>query len=238
LFETKPDAFVTKYGRAEYIPLWALSRWLPADGDELENLIGWGGLGVLLSLAAGGLVLRRRRRMHDTHQNGSNTVEDRSGTAIIPSDYTDPVSVDTVPEKADAEPPNAAVSTLLRVEPSAEANVLHIVARTGRRVPVKSPMDIKLLTLLLKHACDAEIRYTTSDEIDEALIPTHPSPDYIRRMRNLTLARLENLFLEASGIVPGETASMFILRRNTASDRRKFEYRLNDELVAVPPAVI
>jgi hypothetical protein len=233
-----PDNFVSKYGRAEKIPLWALSRWLPADGVELDNVISWGGLGLLLSLAAGGFVLRRRRRMQGTHQNGSNTVEDRSDTTILPSDYTYPVFGDTVPVKVDAEPSNIVESTLLRVEPSAEANILYIIARSGRRVPVKSPLDVKLLTMLLNHARDVEFRYTTSDEIDEALIPTHPSPDYIRRMRNLTLARVENLFLEASGGVPGGNVSMFILRRNTVSDRRKFEYRLNDKLVAVHPAVI
>jgi hypothetical protein len=65
--------------------------------------------------------------------------------------------------------------------------------------------------------------YLKSDEIDMILLPDHPSQDYIRRLRNLTLERLEGLFRSA-----GDQSVDYILRRPTLVDKRKNEYRLND----------
>jgi hypothetical protein len=85
----------------------------------------------------------------------------------------------------------------------------------------------KLLSLLVD-AYQVPDVYVKSDDIDMNLMPDHPSQDYIRRLRNLTLERLEGLFKSA-----GNESSTYILRRPTHSDKRKNEYRLNERYVSL-----
>lgn len=88
-------------------------------------------------------------------------------------------------------------------------------------------IEQKLLFMLVKSYHSPEA-YLKSDEIDETLLPDHPSQDYIRRLRNLTLEKLEGLFQSA-----GDKSVDYILRRPTLADKRKNEYRLNDEYVKI-----
>ncbi len=85
----------------------------------------------------------------------------------------------------------------------------------------------KLLSMLVD-AYQVPDVYVKSDDIDLVLLPDHPSQDYIRRLRNLTLERLEGLFKSA-----GNESSTYILRRSTHSDKRKNEYRLNERFVKI-----
>lgn len=88
------------------------------------------------------------------------------------------------------------------------------------------PMEAKLLDLLVNELNNPG-SYVKSDEIDALLLPDHPSPDYIRRTRNLTLERLEALLQS----VCEREGEKYILRRSNVSDKRKNEYRINTELV-------
>jgi hypothetical protein len=83
----------------------------------------------------------------------------------------------------------------------------------------------KLLLMLVDSFTTPDL-YLKSDEIDEKLLPNHPNQDYIRRLRNLTLERLEGLFRSA-----GDDSVNYILRRTTLADKRKNEYRLNKRYV-------
>jgi hypothetical protein len=85
----------------------------------------------------------------------------------------------------------------------------------------------KLLSMLVD-AYQVPDVYVKSDDIDLVLLPDHPSQDYIRRLRNLTLERLEGLFKSA-----GNESSTYILRRSTHSDKRKNEYRLNERFIKI-----
>jgi hypothetical protein len=88
-------------------------------------------------------------------------------------------------------------------------------------------LETKLLELLVKEF-QTPGSFLKSDDIDASLLPDHPSPDYIRRTRNLTLERLEALFQSVCELDNGQK---YILRRSMMSDKRKNEYRLNDKVV-------
>jgi hypothetical protein len=88
-------------------------------------------------------------------------------------------------------------------------------------------VELKLLSMLVDSFTTPDL-YLKSDDIDGSLLPNHPNQDYIRRLRNLTLERLEALF-ESSG---GKQEN-YILRRSTLADKRKNEYRLNDNYVRI-----
>ena len=85
----------------------------------------------------------------------------------------------------------------------------------------------KLLSMLVD-AYQVPDVYVKSDDIDMNLMPDHPSQDYIRRLRNLTLERLEGLFRSA-----GNESITYIHRRSSHSDKRKNEYRLNERYVKI-----
>lgn len=88
------------------------------------------------------------------------------------------------------------------------------------------PMESKLLETLLAQILHTGV-YVKSDDIDNILLPDHPSPDYIRRNRNLTLERLEAL-LQSMYELPDDK---YILRRQNRVDKRKNEYRLNEKYI-------
>lgn len=91
------------------------------------------------------------------------------------------------------------------------------------------PMEAKLLDLLVDEF-KTPGSYVKSDDIDAVLLPDHPSLDYIRRTRNLTLERLEALLQSVCELENGEK---YILRRSNVSDKRKNEYRLNDKVIRI-----
>lgn len=88
-------------------------------------------------------------------------------------------------------------------------------------------MEVKLLDLLVNELKNTG-SYVKSDDIDAVLLPDHPSPDYIRRTRNLTLERLEALLQSVCEL---ENDQKYILRRSNVSDKRKNEYRLNSDVI-------
>lgn len=89
-------------------------------------------------------------------------------------------------------------------------------------------MEQKLLKLLLRDF-DTPNSVVASDEVDTHLLPDHPSLDYIRRTRNLTIERLET-FLQSLHNLGSEK---YILRSVNQFDKRKSEYRLNDKYVTL-----
>lgn len=99
----------------------------------------------------------------------------------------------------------------------------YLYTSKGGEIEINTPNEIKLLKLLVAHHNENPTRYTTSDEIDAVLIPDHPSPDYIRRIRNLTINRLTEILDES-----GEQG--LLLRRKVKMDKRKVEYRLSDRV--------
>lgn len=101
--------------------------------------------------------------------------------------------------------------------------ILHSEVAKTDEIPT---MESKLLETLLAQLPQAGV-FVKSDDIDHILLPDHPSPDYIRRNRNLTLERLETL-LQSLYELPGET---YILRRTNRNDKRKNEYRLNEKYI-------
>jgi len=88
-------------------------------------------------------------------------------------------------------------------------------------------IEQKMLAMLVD-TCQYPDTYLKSDDIDMALLPDHPSQDYIRRLRNLTLERLEGLLQSV-----GDPSVNYILRRSSLADKRKNEYRLNDNYVRI-----
>lgn len=89
-------------------------------------------------------------------------------------------------------------------------------------------MESRLLGLLCKKSTDPGA-FLSSDEIDSSLLPNHPSVDYIRRNRNVAIEKLEFAFQDLCP-KPGEK---YILRRTHKFDKRKTEYRLNDDLISI-----
>jgi hypothetical protein len=93
--------------------------------------------------------------------------------------------------------------------------------------------DRQLLHLLGGRLNSLE-NFITTDEIDAELWPDHPNPDYIRRLRNMTLARIERILTDIYDKTPGtDEEEQFILRRPNPVDKRRFEYRLNDHLIEI-----
>jgi hypothetical protein len=89
-------------------------------------------------------------------------------------------------------------------------------------------MESRLLGLLFKKSTEPGA-FLSSDDIDSSLLPNHPSVDYIRRNRNVAIEKLEFAFQDLCP-KPGEK---YILRRTHKFDKRKTEYRLNDELISI-----
>jgi len=110
-----------------------------------------------------------------------------------------------------------------RVTGPDESGYYHIVSPDGTDIPVESENEIKLLSLLLAHRAINGGRFTSSDEVDALLIPEHPSADYIRRVRNITVKRLSELFDETG-------TPELLFRRKMKSDKRKVEYRLSEKV--------
>lgn len=88
------------------------------------------------------------------------------------------------------------------------------------KIPLIPIMEQKLLELLLQDFSFPN-KYTPSDIVDAHLQPNHPSVDYIRRNRNLTLERLESLFQSLYELENDK----YILRGVNQFDKRKSEYR-------------
>lgn len=76
-----------------------------------------------------------------------------------------------------------------------------LLSRIGQNIVVDGNYEKQLLQLLVKNFKEKPSQYTTTVEIDEVLIPDHPSQDYIRRIRNLTVSRLTIMLNEAAGLV-------------------------------------
>ena len=68
----------------------------------------------------------------------------------------------------------------------------------------------------------------SSDTIDRLLIPNHPSPDYIRKTRNHTRKRLEEILQD---VFPA--SEPYILAERDVIDKRKTKLQLNPKLVTV-----
>jgi len=86
--------------------------------------------------------------------------------------------------------------------------------------------ELKLLSILAT-TLGKNGTYISAEQIEQELLPDHPSQDYTRRFRNLSIDRLES---SLKSIIP-DSKGDFIIKRPVASDKRKFEYRLNDKLV-------
>jgi len=82
--------------------------------------------------------------------------------------------------------------------------------------------ELKLLELLARRGNSKS--YVVSDDIELLLLPSHPSQDYARRFRNLTMDRL----ISYLGALTGDPKREYVLKRPTMLDKRKFEYRLNE----------
>ena len=63
-----------------------------------------------------------------------------------------------------------------------------------------------LMRLLALNLRDHPENYVLSDDIDAPLIPDHPSPDYIRRMRNITVIRLAEILPGSAVEITGQTS--------------------------------
>ena len=87
-------------------------------------------------------------------------------------------------------------------------------------IPTK---EFELLILLAQRSLDNK-PYVLTDEVDQNLWPDYNNPDYVRKLRNKTIERLEKIFQQ---INPLSEEEHFICRRNYAHDNRKIEYYLN-----------
>lgn len=110
---------------------------------------------------------------------------------------------------------------------SINENGEHQIVGQKRTIDDLPVVEQKLLSLLVDSFRQPG-NYLKSDEIDSVLLPNHPSQDYIRRIRNLTFERLEEMFQSA-----GDASVSYIVRRPTRADKRKNEYRLNEKYVKV-----
>jgi hypothetical protein len=87
-------------------------------------------------------------------------------------------------------------------------------------IPTK---ELELLILLAQRSLDNK-PYVLTDDVDQNLWPDYSNPDYVRKLRNRTIERLEKIFQQIDPLTDGEH---FICRRNYAHDNRKIEYYLN-----------
>jgi hypothetical protein len=118
----------------------------------------------------------------------------------------------------------------LTLTTEAGGKVLVLTSASGRRTEVLNSQENTMLGLLFSDYLADPLRYTSNEDIDSALLPGHPSPDYVRRARNLTLSRLLELLARAADQSVDED---FILQRKSNSDKRKTEFRLNGSLIHV-----
>jgi hypothetical protein len=93
------------------------------------------------------------------------------------------------------------------------------------------PLEAQLLTLLAK-AAENGTPIVSSDTIDRVLIPNHPSPDFIRKIRNQTRKRLEESLQD---IHPTTNSKPYILIDRDVLDKRKTKLQLNLTVVDLSP---
>jgi hypothetical protein len=93
------------------------------------------------------------------------------------------------------------------------------------------PLEAQLLTLLAK-AAESGNPIVSSDTIDRVLIPNHPSPDFIRKIRNQTRKRLEESLQD---IHPTTNSKPYILIDRDVLDKRKTKLQLNLSVVDLTP---
>jgi hypothetical protein len=93
------------------------------------------------------------------------------------------------------------------------------------------PLEAQLLTLLAK-AAENGTPIVSSDTIDRVLIPNHPSPDFIRKIRNQTRKRLEE---SLQNILPTSNNQPYILIDRDVLDKRKTKLQLNLTVVDLTP---
>jgi hypothetical protein len=87
-------------------------------------------------------------------------------------------------------------------------------------IPTK---ELELLILLAQRSLNNK-PYVLTDDVDQNLWPDYNNPDYVRKLRNKAIERLEKIFQQNETLTDGEH---FICRRNYAHDNRKIEYYLN-----------
>ncbi len=87
--------------------------------------------------------------------------------------------------------------------------------------------EAQLLTMLMEYL-DTEDGFVLNDDIDRRVVGDHPSPDYVRKLRNKCLSKLEN---RLQALKPLSGSASYIERRTHAGDNRKMEYRLNPLVV-------
>jgi len=93
------------------------------------------------------------------------------------------------------------------------------------------PLEAQLLTLLAKAAENGN-PIVSSDTIDRVLIPNHPSPDFIRKIRNQTRKRLEE---SLQSLMPTSDSQPYILIDRDVLDKRKTKLQLNLAVVELTP---
>jgi hypothetical protein len=93
------------------------------------------------------------------------------------------------------------------------------------------PLESQLLTLLAKAAQNGN-PIVSSDTVDRVLIPNHPSPDFIRKIRNQTRKRLEE---SLQNIQPTSNSHPYILIDRDVLDKRKTKLQLNLAVVELTP---
>lgn len=91
----------------------------------------------------------------------------------------------------------------------------------------------KKLAELLYHALESD-NVVLNDDVDAILLPNHPSPDYVRKIRNVTLDKLES---RLQTLCPLPEGASYIIRTVYATDRRKSEYQFNPEYVRLAESV-
>jgi hypothetical protein len=97
---------------------------------------------------------------------------------------------------------------------------------SGRTINDFQEIDQKFLFLLANEYKKTD-SYVSSELVDDTLWPDYPNPDYIRRVRNLMFTRIERIFSEKIPEIKLPPQENFILRKTSASDKRKYKYRLN-----------
>jgi hypothetical protein len=113
------------------------------------------------------------------------------------------------------------LNNIFKVELGAESGIT--VSLNGTMIEGPGQAEWDLLELLARNSAVPN-GYTISDEIENVILPSHPSQDYARRFRNLTMDRLTSYLVD----VTNDPHREFILKRPTLLDKRKFEYRLNE----------
>lgn len=118
-------------------------------------------------------------------------------------------------------------STLKHIKLSSIDDIL-LVEQNGLH-PIRIDGREGHLGLVLMKGFKSE-RSILNDEVDAILLPNHPSPDYVRKIRNVTLDKLET---RLQAFCPLPDGSSYIIRTVYATDRRKSEYQFNPEFVSL-----